>query len=87
MKRSHRTVRHPWGWVALVVSVAVAASLAALDNGFVQDDLAIVVQNPRMQSLADWRELVSKPYWPPPWTEDHWRPLTSLSPGDAVPAR
>lgn len=70
--------RTPWGWVALAAAVAVAASLAGLGNGFVQDDLVIVVQNPRMQSLASWRELLTMPYWPPPWTEDHWRPITSL---------
>jgi hypothetical protein len=71
---------HPlWGWVALVVAVAVASGLAGLGNAFVQDDLVIVVQNPRMQSLASWRELLTMPYWPPPWTEDHWRPITSLA--------
>jgi len=69
----------PWGWVALVVAVAVAASVAGVGNEFVQDDLVIVVQNPRMQSLDNWRDLLTQPYWPPPWTEDHWRPMTSLA--------
>lgn len=69
----------PRGWVAAVAAVAIAVGLASLDNSFVQDDLSIIVRNERMYSLANWRILLSAPYWPPPWIEDLWRPVTSLA--------
>lgn len=78
MEVSAGQARAPWGWLALVVTVALAASVAGLGNGFVQDDMVLLAQDSRMHSLANWQTLLSAPYWPPPWTEDLWRPLTSL---------
>lgn len=63
---------------AMVGAVAVAVALAGLGNDLVQDDRVLLIQNSRMHSLGHWRELVGRPYWPPPWTEDLWRPVTSL---------
>ena len=69
-----------WGWIAIgmVVAVALVASLAGLRNQFAQDDLVLIVQNVRVHNLANWRELVSLPFWPPPYSQDLYRPLTSL---------
>ncbi len=72
--------RTPWDWigVAAVVAVALAASLPGLRNAFVQDDVVLIVQNARVHDLAHWRQLLTSPYWPPPWSQDLYRPLTSL---------
>jgi protein O-mannosyl-transferase len=68
------------GWIAIgvVAAVALGASLAGLHNEFAQDDLVIIAQNARVHSLGNWRELLTSPYWPPPYTPDLYRPLTSL---------
>lgn len=65
-------------WIAAVALVAVAASLAGLRNGFAQDDLVLIAQNSRIHALANWRELLTSPYWPPPYSQDLYRPLSSL---------
>ena len=60
--------------VIAVVAVAIAASLAGLRNEFVQDDIVLIVENTRLHHLAKWRELFTSTYWPPPWSEDLYRP-------------
>ncbi len=68
------------GHTAFLLVAVVAAVVAAggLGNALVQDDLSILVRNPRMQPPVDWGALVSLPYWPPPWTDRLWRPLASV---------
>ena len=68
------------GWLgaAVVAVVALAASLAGLRNGWVQDDVVLILQNARMHGLANWQVLVTSSFWPPPWSEDLYRPLTAL---------
>jgi tetratricopeptide (TPR) repeat protein len=61
-----------------VAAVALAASLAGLGNEFVQDDLPLIAQNQRLHDLGNWRALLSSPFWPPPYSPDLYRPLTSL---------
>jgi hypothetical protein len=34
--------------------------------------------NERVHGLSHWREILGSPYWPPPWNQEHYRPLTSL---------
>jgi hypothetical protein len=64
--------------LAAVVAVALAASLAGLGNAFVYDDIVMVQLNERVHGLSHWREILGSPYWPPPWNQEHYRPLTSL---------
>jgi hypothetical protein len=66
------------GWAALVMASAFAASLPGLRNGFVQDDVALIAQNVRAQDLSRWSEILTSPYWPHPWKQDLYRPVTSL---------
>jgi MFS family permease len=64
--------------VATVAGVALGVAAAGLGNEFAQDDLALIANNPRVHGLATWRELLTSPYWPPPHSEDLYRPLMSL---------
>lgn len=68
-----------WTGVLLVAAVALAASIAGLGNAFAYDDIAMIELNPRLHGLGNWREILTSPYWPPPWQEEHYRPFTSLS--------
>jgi tetratricopeptide (TPR) repeat protein len=58
--------------------VALAASLAGIRNQFVQDDVILIAQNTRIHELANWREILTSPFWPAPYSEDLYRPLTAL---------
>jgi hypothetical protein len=62
----------------LVIAVALAASLGGLFNDFVYDDVPIIRDNARLHGLSHWREIVARPYWPPPFVEQLYRPLASL---------
>jgi hypothetical protein len=68
------------GWIgpALVVVVALGASLAGLLNEFAQDDIGLIRENTRIHHLGNWWEIIASPYWPPPWHVELYRPLTSL---------
>lgn len=55
----------PWPAVLL----GAACYLNTLSNGFVYDDVYIVVVNPRVTSPASWREI---------WLSDWWRPFDAL---------
>lgn len=67
-----------WTGLLLVAAVALAASIAGLGNAFAYDDIAMIELNPRLHGLGNWREILTSPYWPPPWQEEHYRPFTSL---------
>lgn len=58
--------------------MALAASSAGLGNAFAYDDIPMIELNPRVHGLGRWLEVVTSPYWPPPWREEHYRPFTSL---------
>ena len=75
MTSCRRTV---WLWIGMVIAVALLASLNGLHNQFAQDDLVLIAQNARVHSLANWRELIGAPFWPPPYSPNLYRPLTSL---------
>lgn len=64
--------------VATVLALAFVASAAHLLNDFVYDDVPVVRDNARLHALANWREIVSLPWWPPPFVEQLHRPLASL---------
>jgi len=64
--------------LAAVLAVALAASIAGIGNAFAYDDIHLIELNTRFHSLANWREILTSPYWPPPYNQEHYRPLTSL---------
>jgi len=68
----------PRAEVLAVVLIALAASLAGLANGFVQDDLVLIAGQDRIHDLGNWRALLGSPFWPPPYSQDLYRPLSSL---------
>jgi protein O-mannosyl-transferase len=61
-----------------VAAVAILASLAGIGNHLVQDDFIVIAGNPRLHELANWREILTTPFWPSPYSEFLYRPLTSL---------
>lgn len=67
-----------WGPYLGVVAVAVLASVAGIGNRLAQDDFAVIAGNPRLHDVANWREILTTPFWPPPYSEFLYRPLTSL---------
>ena len=70
----------PRGWlpVLAVAAIALAASLTGITNQFVQDDVVLILQNDRLHHLANWREILTTSYWPAPWNQELYRPVTSL---------
>lgn len=58
--------------------IALAVSASGLLNDFVYDDVPIIRDNLRLHALANWWEIVSRPYWPPPFVEQLYRPASSL---------
>jgi tetratricopeptide (TPR) repeat protein len=67
-----------WWRVVAVAGIAFAASLSGLPNALVQDDAVLILRNPLLQDLGNWRAMFTSSYWPPPWDQDLYRPLTSL---------
>jgi protein O-mannosyl-transferase len=61
-----------------VLLAALAASVGGLLNDFVYDDLPIIRDNARLHSLANWHAILSRPYWPPPFVEQLYRPVAGL---------
>jgi len=75
-KRSPST--RDWRAALAIVGVALACSLTGIANNFAQDDLSLILANERVHSLSDLPTLLSSPFWPPPYSQDLYRPLTSL---------
>ena len=63
---------------AAVAAVALLASWAGVFNLFAFDDVHLIQLNARVHSLANWREILTSSFWPPPYSQDLYRPLTSL---------
>lgn len=59
----------PW----LLVAVTVLAAASSLGNGFVYDDVAAIVENPRAHDPTDLTAIFARPYW----TSTLYRPLTT----------
>jgi hypothetical protein len=59
----------------LVWTVALAASLAGLWNGFALDDVILLADDPLLHSLADPLKLLGSAYWRLPPADTLWRPL------------
>jgi hypothetical protein len=65
-------------WVS-VISLALAASIAGINNGFAFDDVHIMVLDNRTHSLAHWWRLFGQSYWPLEKGGDLYRPVTMLA--------
>lgn len=66
--------------IVLVVLAALVASATSLGNGFALDDLPMIVDNPRIRSLASPMEFFEGTYWSTPGLRAAaWRPLTLLA--------
>lgn len=64
---------------AVVVAVALAASLPSLRNGFVYDDVGAVQSDVRIRSLSRPAHLLALPYWNADIRDRIYRPLTTAS--------
>ena len=64
---------------AVVLAVALAASLTAVRGGFVYDDVPVVRDDVRLRSLRSLPALVSSPYWSGDFADRMYRPLTTAS--------
>lgn len=69
----------PWLPLAGVVFLAFVASISGLGNQFAQDDFALILRNPPVHRLGSSWQFFGKPYWPPPFVPDLYRPLALLS--------
>lgn len=65
--------------LGLVFVVAVGLYLPTLRYGFVQDDRAIIAQNPAAHSIPAAARAFDDPYWPPESGGGLYRPLTILT--------
>lgn len=64
---------------ALIVAVlAIGASARGLFNDFVYDDIPLIRDNARVHALSHVHEIFATAYWPPPFVEQLYRPLTVL---------
>lgn len=63
---------------ASVISLALAASIPGITNGFAFDDVHIISLDNRTHSLAHWWQLFAQSYWPLNKGGDLYRPLTML---------
>lgn len=59
----------------LVFLVGLALYLPALRYGFTYDDVPIIVQQPLIHSLGNWREILTTPWW----ANGMYRPLARLT--------
>jgi Tfp pilus assembly protein PilF len=63
-------------WPTIAVALAGAAVYArTVGFEFVYDDVWVILNNPRLHSLARWREILITPWW----THGLYRPFTSLT--------
>ncbi len=71
--------RSPRGLLALaLVAIVLASTWTMLGNGWVQDDLPIVLTNATVHSLGSpWRFFLTS-YWPDPFPRELYRPLTLM---------
>jgi tetratricopeptide (TPR) repeat protein len=63
----------------LVLAVALAASVTSLRNGFVYDDVPVVVQNRALHTLDSLPVLLTGAYWPRDFRDRIFRPATLAS--------
>ncbi len=69
----------PWQWYAVVTLTALLGSLASLGNRFAQDDIPVIVDNPRLHSLPALWHRFAESYWPPEVAAVLYRPVTTTA--------
>jgi len=70
--RQHRSIL-----AALAIAlVALAGSLPGIHNDFANDDVLVVQDNARVHDFGDAAKWFTASYWPPPYAQDLYRPLT-----------
>lgn len=67
-----------WPAALAISGAAVAGCLTGIANNYAQDDLRLILTNTRVHGLGQWDTLLTSPFWPPPFSQDLYRPLTSL---------
>lgn len=65
------------GPLALVL-LAILPGITVLGHMLVQDDIPLILQNPNSGTLDGLWRAFARPFWPPPWSPDLYRPLTSI---------
>ena len=70
-------MRGPAALYALVAAIALAASAGSLRNGFVFDDVPVVVEDTRIRELSP--RLLVMPYWAAEVRDRIYRPVTTAS--------
>ncbi len=63
--------------IASCVIVALLSSLTGLWNDFASDDVTLIGNDQRIHSLGNWSLFFTKTYWPPPWSPELYRPLST----------
>lgn len=70
-----RLTRNGWLWLGIVALLAVAVYALSVGHGFTYDDVHIVRDNERLHSIANWRRILTAPWW----ADALYRPLTALT--------
>jgi hypothetical protein len=61
-----------------VALLALMCVIPGITNTFVYDDVGLIQDNARIHDLGNWVEIMSSPYWPPPFAPQLYRPIASL---------
>ncbi len=67
-----------WMLAASIALLALAASATGLHNLFAYDDVYVIQNDGRVQTLVHWWRLLGDTYWSKAWGGDGYRPLTTL---------
>ena len=76
---ANRAATSMWNSELAVAILAVAASISGVTNGFALDDVAIIVNDPRIHSLSGIPAIFAQPYWTVEAGSSLYRPLTSVA--------
>jgi hypothetical protein len=63
----------------VIAASAIAVYLGALANGYALDDVPIIATNPLVHRWSVLWEAFARPYWPPAWGAEMYRPLPIVS--------
>ncbi len=63
---------------AAVALLALVCAIPGITNAFVYDDVGLIEDNGRIHDLANWGQILTSAYWPPPFVPQLYRPVASL---------
>jgi protein O-mannosyl-transferase len=72
-------VPQPYRPALLAAMVALALYAITLKGTYIEDDIMIVRDDPRLYESAQWKKLLTEEYWPEGSADNLYRPLVSLS--------